>query len=90
MFQERIAAAKAIPKREDRAEALDRLVVLLEGDLLSADMVYVIGDIGDPRVVPRLREFQRRILMSEDVKAGKLNTALIYVIKQLEGTAAPD
>jgi hypothetical protein len=79
---ERLAAVEAIAKREDKAAAVDRLLRLLEGDLRSPRLVYILGEIGDPRALPTLRRMEHNL--PSGIGSGKMRSALVFAIKQLE------
>jgi hypothetical protein len=73
-YQERRTAARDLGKLKDKA-AVGRLLKLLPGDFdaLSGDVILALGDIGDPRALPKLDEIYAKADLGS-----KLSTALYH------------
>jgi HEAT repeat protein len=85
-YQERRTAARDLGKLKEKA-ALDRLLRLLPGDFdaLSGDVILALGDIGDPRALPKLDEIYAKADLGS-----KLSTALYHtreILRQKEKEA---
>jgi hypothetical protein len=78
-YQKRRSAAGDLGKLKEKA-AVDRLLKLLPGDFdaLSYDVIFALGDIGDPRALPRLGEIYANVSLGS-----KLSTALYQTKEKL-------
>jgi hypothetical protein len=84
-YGERVEAIRSLGRLGDRG-AVARLLWLSAptNDVVALESIHAVGDIGDPRALPRLRE-----ILDEPVeRQGKINTALIMAIEKLEKPAA--
>jgi hypothetical protein len=82
---ERLDALRGLGELKDK-RTVDRLLQMLPGDLdvVTAKVVRTLEDIGDPRALPRLRQFRDGELTGEEEIPGKINVGLKYAIRRLE------
>jgi HEAT repeat protein len=80
-LQKRAEAAKQLRRVGSPADALALLDTLPgELDIVSLEVIYTVGEIGDERVLPKLKEIVKSPL---DIP-GKIGSALAYAIKRKE------